>query len=72
MVAAKQVATVSEDRMLDALFDEVRKFAAKVQRGEAQLKNAKVEIKPPDPIGELGSGWDKIKKDKLSLPVMKA
>ena len=71
-VQGEQVATVSEDRMLDALFDEVRKFAAKVQRGEAQLKNAKVEIKPPDPIGELGSGWEKIRKDKLSLPVMKA
>jgi (E)-4-hydroxy-3-methylbut-2-enyl-diphosphate synthase len=71
-VQGEQVATVSEERMLDALFDEVRKFAAKVQRGEAQLKNAKVEIKPPDPIGELGSGWDKIKKDKLSLPVMRA
>ncbi len=60
-----------EERILDALFDEVRKFAAKVQRGEAQLKNATVEIKPPDPIGELGSGWDKIRKDRLSLPVMK-
>jgi (E)-4-hydroxy-3-methylbut-2-enyl-diphosphate synthase len=71
-VQGEQVATVSEDRMLDALFDEVRKFAAKVQRGEAQLKNAQVRIKPPDPIGELGSGWDKIRKDRLSLPVMKA
>ena len=34
-VQGEQVATVSEDRMLDALFDEVRKFADKVQRGEA-------------------------------------
>jgi hypothetical protein len=50
----------------------VRKFAEKVQRGEATLKNTKVEIKPPDPIGELGSGWDKVRKEKgLSLPVMK-
>jgi hypothetical protein len=56
--------------MLDALFDEVRKFAAKVQRGEAQLKNARVEIKPPDPIGELGSGWGKI-KDGVKLQVLK-
>jgi len=69
-VQGEQVATVKEDEMLDRLFDEVRKFAAKVQRGEATLKNQKVEIKPPDPIGELGSGWEKIRKEKgLSLPV---
>ena len=69
-VQGEQVATVKEDEMLDRLFDEVRNFAAKVQRGEATLKNQKVNIKPPDPIGELGSGWDKIKKEKgLSLPV---
>ena len=71
-VQGEQVATVTEDQILDALFAEVRKFAEKVQRGEATLKNAKVEIKPPDPIGELGSGWDKIRKDRLSLPVVKA
>ena len=70
-VQGEQVATVPEERILDALFDEVRKFAEKVQKGEAQLKNATVEIKPPDPIGELGSGWDKIRQNKLSLPVMK-
>ena len=71
-VQGEQVATVSEDRMLDALFDEVRKFAAKVQRGEATLKNQKVEIKPPDPIGPLGSGWGKIEKQKgLGLPVVR-
>ena len=38
-VQGEQVATVREDEMLDALFDEVRKFADKVQRGEAKLKN---------------------------------
>jgi (E)-4-hydroxy-3-methylbut-2-enyl-diphosphate synthase len=71
-VQGEQVATVPEDKMLDALFDEVRKFAAKVQRGEATLKNQKVEIKPPDPIGALGSGWEKIEKQRgLALPVVK-
>src|SRR5437764_2908830 len=71
-VQGEQVATVTEDKMLDALFDEVRKFAAKVQRGEATLKNQKVEIKPPDPIGPLGSGWEKIEKQKgMALPVVK-
>ena len=57
--------------ILDRLFEEVRNFAATVERGEAKLKNARVDIKPPDPIGELGSGWDKIKTEKLSLPVMR-
>ncbi len=70
-VQGEQVATVPEDKILDALFDEVKIFAGKVQRGEAQLKNAKVDIKPPDPIGELGSGWGKIKNDRFSLPVMR-
>jgi (E)-4-hydroxy-3-methylbut-2-enyl-diphosphate synthase len=70
-VQGEQVATVSEDKILDALFDEVRKFAAKVERGEATLKNAKVDIKPPDPIGELGSGWGKVRNDRLALPVMR-
>jgi (E)-4-hydroxy-3-methylbut-2-enyl-diphosphate synthase len=69
-VQGEQVATVKEDEMLDRLFEEVRKFAAKVERGEAQLRNTKVNIKPPDPIGALGSGWDKVRKERgLSLPV---
>lgn len=71
-VQGEQVATVPEDKILDALFDEVKNFAAKVQRGEAQLKNAKVNIKPPDPIGELGSGWGKIKNDRFALPVVRS
>ena len=59
--------------ILDALFAEVRKFAEKVQRGEAQLKNGQVNIKPPDPIGELGSGWGKVREGEkagVSLPVV--
>ncbi|HEX4792810.1 MAG TPA: flavodoxin-dependent (E)-4-hydroxy-3-methylbut-2-enyl-diphosphate synthase [Humisphaera sp.] len=68
---AEQVCTVPENEIIDRLFVEVQKFADKVQRGEARLKNANVEIKPPDPIGELGSGWEKIKKDGMALPVMK-
>jgi uncharacterized protein (DUF2336 family) len=31
-----------------------------VRRGEARLGDKKVEIIPPDPIGELGSGVEKI------------
>jgi (E)-4-hydroxy-3-methylbut-2-enyl-diphosphate synthase len=70
-VQGEQVATVAEHEILDRLFEEVRAFAARVRRGEAKLKNTHVQIKPPDPIGELGSGWDKIKQEKLSLPVMR-
>src|SRR6476661_4592985 len=61
---AEQVATVPEDQILDRLFEEVHKFAERVQRGEAKLKNQQVHIKPPDPIGELGSGWEKIRQEK--------
>lgn len=68
---AEQVATVPEGEILDRLFEEVRKFADKVERGEVKLKNAKVEIKPPAPIGEIGSGWEKIRTEKMSLPVMR-
>jgi (E)-4-hydroxy-3-methylbut-2-enyl-diphosphate synthase len=73
-VQGEQVATVPEDRILDALFEQVRIFADKVQRGEARLTNQKVDIKPPDPIGELGSGWDRIQRERtgkgLRLPVV--
>jgi len=70
-VQGEQVATVKEHEILDRLFDEVKKFADRVQKGEATLRNQKVEIKPPAPIGELGSGWEKIRKDGLTLPVMR-
>ena len=71
-VQGEQVATVTEEQMLDKLFEEVRKFADRVQRGEAQLRNQKVDIKPPDPIGPLGSGWEKIKAQQgTALPVLK-
>jgi (E)-4-hydroxy-3-methylbut-2-enyl-diphosphate synthase len=43
-VQGEQTQTVSEDKMLDALLDECRKFAAKVQAGQAKLTNAPVEI----------------------------
>ena len=32
----------------------------KVRAGEAKLGDKKVEIVPPDPIGELGSGFERI------------
>ncbi|GIK15088.1 MAG: 4-hydroxy-3-methylbut-2-en-1-yl diphosphate synthase (flavodoxin) [Planctomycetota bacterium] len=49
-VQGEQKAIVTTDAMLDALIRECRDFAEKVARGEATLKNASVDIKPPDPL----------------------
>ena len=48
------------------------KFQDQVARGEAKLGEKKVDILPPDPIGEIGSGWEKIQKEKgaRGLPVL--
>jgi len=71
-VQGEQVATVAEGEILDRLFEQVRIFADKVQRGEARLRNQIVDIKPPDPIGELGSGWEKIRQERgTALPVVR-
>ncbi len=59
-VQGEKVANVPEDQILDRLLEECRKFEDKVQRGEANLGDKNVEIVPPDPIGPLGSGFDKI------------
>jgi (E)-4-hydroxy-3-methylbut-2-enyl-diphosphate synthase len=79
-VQGQKVATVNEEKILDTLLDECRKFQAKVERGEAKLGEKVVEILPPDPIGELGSGYAKIEAEReaagvgtrVPLPVMKA
>jgi (E)-4-hydroxy-3-methylbut-2-enyl-diphosphate synthase len=71
-VQGERVASVPEAEILDRLLQECRQFEQKVKRGEAKLGEKKVDILPPDPIGELGSGWEKIEKDRKSLPVMKA
>lgn len=59
-VQGERVANVPEEEILDRLLQECRTFQEKVRRGEAQLGEKKVEIIPPDPIGELGSGAHKI------------
>ncbi|MEM8783107.1 MAG: flavodoxin-dependent (E)-4-hydroxy-3-methylbut-2-enyl-diphosphate synthase [Planctomycetota bacterium] len=59
-VQGEKVATVPEAEILEALLKECRKFEAKVNAGEAKLGEKVVDIVPPDPIGELGSGVDKI------------
>ena len=72
-VQGEKVANVPEEQILEALLKECRAFQEKLERGDAKLGEKKVDILPPDPIGELGSGWEKVQKEKgLSLPVMKA
>src|SRR3954453_22857379 len=71
-VQGEKVANVPEENILEALLKECRAFQSKVQRGEARLGEKKVDILPPDPLGELGSGWEKVQKDKgMALPVVK-
>ena len=59
-VQGKKVANVPEEEILDALLAECITFEKRVKAGEAKLGEKVVEIAPPDPIGELGSGFDKI------------
>jgi len=59
-VQGERVANVPESEILDRILKECREFQSRVQRGEAKLGEKKVEIVPPDPIGELGSGFEKI------------
>lgn len=49
-VQGVQMQTVPEERMLDALLSECRALQARVQRGEATLSHAHVDVKPPDPL----------------------
>jgi (E)-4-hydroxy-3-methylbut-2-enyl-diphosphate synthase len=49
-VQGEQKRTVTEAEMLDALYEESVAFASRVERGEAQLSNAHVNIVPPDPL----------------------
>ena len=67
-VQGVKVANVPEEEILDALLDECRKFEAKVKAGEAKLGEKTVEVKPPDPVGELGSGFDKIAAGDVEKP----
>ena len=59
-VQGERVANVPEAEILDRLLKECREFQGRVQRGEVKLGDKKVDIIPPDPIGELGSGFEKI------------
>jgi (E)-4-hydroxy-3-methylbut-2-enyl-diphosphate synthase len=71
-VQGEKVANVPEEQILDRLLEECRLFQHRIKSGEARLGEKKVDILPPDPIGELGSGWEKIQKEKsgVALPVV--
>src|SRR5271170_5333193 len=58
-VQGEKVANVPEEEILERLLQECRQFQTLVQTGKAKLGEKKVDILPPDPIGELGSGWAK-------------
>jgi (E)-4-hydroxy-3-methylbut-2-enyl-diphosphate synthase len=49
-VQGEQIRTVSEDGMLEALYEECVRFAERVERGEAELTTSRVTIAPPDPL----------------------
>jgi len=64
-VQGERVANVPESEILPKLLEECRTFQRRVLAGEAKLGEKVVEIVPPDPIGELGSGFDKIAAGKV-------
>lgn len=59
-VQGERVANVKEEEILERLLEECKNFEERVNRGEVTLGQKNVEIVPPDPIGELGSGASKI------------
>ncbi|MEL6396065.1 MAG: flavodoxin-dependent (E)-4-hydroxy-3-methylbut-2-enyl-diphosphate synthase [Planctomycetota bacterium] len=64
-VQGERVATVGEDEILDRLLVECKTFQERVVSGEVKLGEKKVEIVPPDPEGELGSGWEKMAAERM-------
>ena len=49
-VQGTQKRTVTEEQMLDALYEETLAFARRVERGEVKLTEGGVTIAPPDPL----------------------
>jgi (E)-4-hydroxy-3-methylbut-2-enyl-diphosphate synthase len=64
-VQGQRVANVKEEEILERLLEECRQFQSRVEKGEAKLGQKRVDIVPPDPIGELGSGFEKIVKHEV-------
>ncbi|HRQ72107.1 MAG TPA: flavodoxin-dependent (E)-4-hydroxy-3-methylbut-2-enyl-diphosphate synthase [Phycisphaerales bacterium] len=69
-VQGERVANVPESDILPRLLDECLAFQERVRRGEARLGEKKVSIVPPDPLGKLGSGWEKMAAERArSTPI---
>ena len=68
-VQGEKVANVPEEEILQRLLEECKTFEGRVQRGEARLGEKVVDIIPPDPIGELGSGIDIIARNRSGAGV---
>lgn len=64
-VQGERVANVPEEEILGRLLTECLQFQEKVKKGEAKLGEKKVEIVPPDPLGNLGSGWEKMAAERI-------
>ncbi len=64
-VQGEKIANVPEEEILERLLTECRSFQDRVRSGEVKLGQKKVQIVPPDPIGELGSGVEKIAGRKV-------
>ncbi|MCB9837804.1 MAG: flavodoxin-dependent (E)-4-hydroxy-3-methylbut-2-enyl-diphosphate synthase [Phycisphaeraceae bacterium] len=59
-VQGERVANVPEAEILDRLLAECVRLQDRIRAGETKLGDKRVEIIPPDPIGELGSGFERI------------
>ena len=66
-VQGQRVANVPEEQILDRLLQECTTFQSKVLAGDAKLGEKVVDIVPPDPIGEVGSGFDKINAGQVDI-----
>ena len=64
-VQGERVANVKEDEILDRLLEACVDLQDRVRRGEATIGHKNVKIVPPDPIGELGSGVEKIQAGQV-------
>ena len=67
-VQGEKVANIPEEEILDRLLAECQSFQREVLDGRVKLGEKKVEIVPPDPIGELGSGFEKIAAGEVESP----
>ncbi len=65
-VQGEKVANIPEAEILDRLLSECVRFQERVRAGEVKLGEKKVEIVPPDPEGELGSGWEKVAAERMN------